>query len=576
MAKRLLADYFIAQEAIVVPNETPLENAIYVKPIMKDEEIGFNIHTGVSGTKPLSLEASTNEDLLKNGSGKYFTEEEEVLAEKQFDAPDDSEPLPIESDPNYRFGFSDVTPDNESLNSGFELDDELGEDDSSNDIDDLADLRHEDNYDVSLEHRVNDLLYLLKDIEQSRGMKRSFAMEAEKLLPGFGGGVPAGYYTEAVSATRYKVAVEEISKGIWALIGAVIAASIAAIVKIYSYFSRKDKGEEGDRSSAVEGIDVKIKVAANDVSALDETASIVQDAGRLLAHANIVLKNDNGHEYRCDSFQAIINHIFTDQERFGRAKKFLNSGDPVMNDIIHNGKYSQVAAEASSKLSLVSAAIIAKMDLIDQAIRNDLGSSSISSEMKSSHMLNQAGKPIDLVIHNRTMSMSETANYLRSVRAELVHDHANNPITFDKLFTTMASAYRARSIEHLLKQLRDAVEASATMQQRLEKMQHMTRNLAMDGTPGAATQGVGEHLRQVVFSCAKDVVGLGALASEVSYYATVLEHLAKETLGFGIEVVRKTTAEMRRNKQEIPEGWQKVVDDLKQQQKIVTQAYYRL
>lgn len=525
--------------------QAPLENAIYVRPLWNTADLGVRLGGGEDGQAALGANSLVLEDV--------------------------SIEVPPLNDQQIISGGS--------LNAGAELDGEpaLNNEDIFETpfvVGEVPELRKDIDMVVAIESQLTDLAYLLKDVSQSKGMNKSLALEAEKLMPGFGNGVPVGYYTDGLSATRYQASLEELSKGIWALIGAAIAATLAVIIKIYSYFSGKKKGEEGDASSAVDGINAQMRQAAADIGALDETASIVQDADRLLAHANIVLKNEHGHEYNCDSFQAIINNVFSDEERYGRAKKFLNTRDPILHDIINNGTYSKVSTEIGNKLSLANAAIIAKMDLIDQAIRSDLGSSSASSEMKNTRILTQAEKPLEFVVDGRTMSLRETADYLKTIRAELMEKQVSNPITFDRLFTTMAHAYQSRSVDRLLHQLSTSVAAASQMQSRLEKMQSISRTLATDGTPGAATQGVGEHLRQVLFTTARDVAGLGMLASEITYYASNLDHLAREALGFATEVVRKTSTEMRRNKQDIPEGWQKVVDRLALQQKAIMAAYY--
>lgn len=543
-------EYFVSEVQRIMMNapgyQAPLENAIYVRPIWNTTDLGERLGGGPDGQVAVGVGADGSLAVM---------EDIEILV-----PPTDGE---------------------QSLNAGNELDDDEPTLKNENFFvtpivpGQVPELRTDVDLIVAIESQLTDLIYLFKDVVKSKGMNQTFALEAEKLVPGFGGGLPVGYYTEGLSATRYAVAMEEMSKGIWALIGAAIAAALAVIVKIYSYFSGKKRGEEGDASSAVESIHAHMRAAADDIGALDETASIVQEADRLLAHANIVLKNEHGHEYNCDSFQAIINNVFSDEERYGRAKKFLNTRDPILHDIINNGAYSQASTEIGNKLSLANAAIIAKMDLIDQAIRSDLGSSSSSSELKNTRILTVAEKPLELVIGGRTMSLRETADHLKTIRAELAEKDVSHPITFDRLFTTMAHAYQSRSVDRLLHQLSTSVTAAEQMQKRLEKMQSISRTLAVDGTPGATTQGVGEHLRQVLFTTARDVAGLGMLASEINYYASNLDHLAREALGFATEVVRKTTSEMRRNKQEVPEGWLKVMDRLALQQKAITASYYR-
>jgi len=460
-----------------------------------------------------------------------------------------------------------------SLNEGFELDAEEAIE-HYNGILAMPNINFESETLIGIESHYTDLLYLLKDVNQSRGMNQSFALEARKLLPDFDKGIPVGCYTPGMSATRYKVAIEEMSKGIWALISAAIAATLAIIVKIYSYFSKKKTGKEGDGSSAVADVEAQMQAATNDISVLDETASIVQDADQLLSQANIVLKDKKGQEYKCDSFQAIIDRFFHSEERYGRAKRFLQSHDAVLNDIIHNGAYSKLTNLVSDKLSVATAAIGAKMDLLEQIIRGDMGSHSVAEELKSVSMLNKAEQVLEIVVDNRTMTLSQTADYVKGIRAKLPETSTGTPTTFDRLFSSVAHSFKERSIEHTLKQVGDSLSLIVQIQARLKKMQSVSRNLALDGTPGATTEGVGSHLRQVLFATAKDVAGLGMLMSEIVFYTTNLEHLAREVLGFAIEVVRKTTGEMRKGQVEIPQEWIDVLENLIVQQKAITGAYY--
>jgi len=139
-----------------------------------------------------------------------------------------------------------INDDNDSLNSGSELDDEV--------IIHLSNpLSVVDSFDIhenigtitALENRITDLFYLADDIERASGMNQTFAMEAEKLLDGFVTKTPIGYYSRDISATRYKVSLEEISKGIWALIAAAVAAVIVMIVKFVKWISNSTSGGSG-------------------------------------------------------------------------------------------------------------------------------------------------------------------------------------------------------------------------------------------------------------------------------------------------------------------------------------------
>lgn len=455
------------------------------------------------------------------------------------------------------------------LNDGSELEDEIVFNFPSypSDVPDVTETMQEV---ASLESRLNDLLYLASDIEQAQGMNQAFALEAEKLLPGFGG-VPIGYYTQEPSATRLKVSLEGLSAGIWALIGAATAAVIALIIKVFKYFTKKDV--EADQESAVSAVDAKAEAAEVDADAIEKVDDVVSTANRLLDDAGIILKDEHGKEFPCTSFQSVIDHLFTDDERYGRAKRFLQSTDPLFHDIVNGGEYSKLTTEIGGKLAIANATLLAKMDMIDDTIRSDLNSSSQSAEMRNTRTLDKAEHPLEITVHNRTMTLSEAADHMKSLRTGMpaVHAHA---VRFDQVFSAMARAYRTRSIKHLLKQLSASLVAAGTLEKRLQRMQEVSRNLSTDGTPGATTQEVGEHLRHVIFVAARDVAGLAMLSAEISHYAALLEHMAREAVGFAIEVVVKTTAAMRKNQQAIPKQWLEVERDLREQQKAITQAYY--
>jgi len=87
---------------------------------------------------------------------------------------------------------------------------------------------------TAMENKISDALYLYDDIIKSKGMNQSFAIEAMKVIPDFGG-VPIKYYTESTTLTRYKLAIEELSAGIWAMIAAAALAIAAMLGKFISW-----------------------------------------------------------------------------------------------------------------------------------------------------------------------------------------------------------------------------------------------------------------------------------------------------------------------------------------------------
>jgi hypothetical protein len=229
----------------------------------------------------------------------------------------------------------------------------------------------------------------------------------------------------------------------------------------------------------------------------------------------------------------------------------------------------------SERMSIVNTAMTLKFNVLDNVVRKDLGSSDVASALKNNNALDKATQPVEITVNGRTMTLLEVGDYLKQMRADVKEKHVHNPIMFDKLFTVMAKAYSSHQIERMMQQLEDLMTCIGHLSVQLEKMQSVARNLSTDGTPGAVTQDVGEHLRQVLFQASREIIAMGSIAAEIKLYFKNLQVLANHALGFGVEVVRKASTEMRKQGKDVPQGWEDVLADLMRQQKAITQGYYR-
>lgn len=140
---------------------------------------------------------------------------------------------------------------------------------------------------TSLENRIQDLIYLHDDIYKSKGMCQSFALEAEKILPGFGG-VPIGFYSKDLSATRYKAALEEITGGMWALIAAAAMALAAMIAKFIQWVfgGSSSGGSSSDQSLSDIGDDIN-----HNVEKMKEQNEIVKEIDVVLKASDPIPHN---------------------------------------------------------------------------------------------------------------------------------------------------------------------------------------------------------------------------------------------------------------------------------------------
>jgi len=438
---------------------------------------------------------------------------------------------------------------------------------------------------AALESQLQDLLYLENDLLQAGGMNKHFAMEAQKVIPNFGG-VPMGYYTEATTATRYKVSLEELSRGVWAAIAAGVAVVIAAIGKfIFWMMGRRNKGDSTPSSGEVTNADVKAAVqSAKEMPAEVKAMAKSMDVGQkavvkaegMLSNNPLTLKNEHGKEYTVHSFQDIINNVFTDQERYGRAKQFFDNRDAYTHDIINGGEFSKKMAALSQSMGAVSSALSIKAETVEGVIRRDLGSHSVSDEMKNNSTLTTVGKVIEVTLMGRTMTLRELADHLSDERKELREKTITNPIMFDKLFSTMHKTYESHTIDTIMREAGSLIECLDAVRTRLEKMKGASRNLSTDGVPGALTQDVGEKIRQTLSSLQEEVIALSMIAAEITLFFRTLETLANHALGFGVEVVRKCSQLMKAQKQDIPDGWKEVLEELNEQHKAITAGYFSL
>lgn len=100
------------------------------------------------------------------------------------------------------------------LNEGMELEDEIDSDPTLSFT--LVETDPEVANAIATENRITDLKYLIQDIEKSSGINQALALEAQRIAPEFFKS-PIGYFTKELSATRYKVSLEELNNGLLVL-----------------------------------------------------------------------------------------------------------------------------------------------------------------------------------------------------------------------------------------------------------------------------------------------------------------------------------------------------------------------
>lgn len=187
----------------------------------------------------------------------------------------------------------------ESLNAGLELDDDDGpaqkaptpiEADGQTPAPELPDpveLSHPESDLIALEAALQDLIYLSDDLAKAGGMSRAIAVEAQKIIPEFGG-VPLGYYTELPSATRYQTslesvqsAVKETASKIWEAIKKICATIREHLKKFVAWLKSHLKADPATVMKDHEEISHKLHAVYGSLERVQSALALDQGVGSL-------------------------------------------------------------------------------------------------------------------------------------------------------------------------------------------------------------------------------------------------------------------------------------------------------
>lgn len=442
-----------------------------------------------------------------------------------------------------------------SLNAGAELDDELANAGPPHEelfgdftAGEVPDLKKDVVLIQALEAQLQDLTYLRDDLVRARGMNQSFALEAQRLLPGFDGDAPLGFYTAETSATRYHVSLEEVSRGIWVAIAAIAAALVAALVKLIQWI--------GSRRSTSSGPDVA-QQAKDNLAKLDETHQRTEEIKQAISSGHTTTLNKDGEPEKLITMTSLIEDTWTDQTRYEKALKFLRLEDPILRDIVLGGSYSQTAHELMHGFGAVAATLETKIRELDKIAKIDRNSFRESDRLANAHVLEIIGRPVQLRLHGRECSLIEAADRLAATRVA-IKDSAQHQqeLTFDHMVQAVVGAYRTADLAKFFQEQAYIAGVFARMKDTLEHVKNTVGDLSKDGQVSHNTEGMGGLIREVLMAVSKDVSGYDRLYSELKGYGTHLDLLATQTIGFANELEAQLFAMARRGQIKLPEGWQ--------------------
>lgn len=472
---------------------------------------------------------------------------------------------------------SDLTALDGGLNAGSELDDEPRpmEEYQPPSEPGVQEVQQEL---LSLENRIHDLLYLHHDIAATGGMSKDFAMEAQKLLPGFGG-VPLGYYTNTPTITRYRTSMEEIGKGVWALIIAGVVAVIALITKLVMWLSGKKSSSSDARAGAPlarEALQSRRENVKQAVQLLHEAEAAVRQSDSAFARLNLSLTNDEGVSKVCTSFDQAIEHLLVDQERYARTLKLLRDPQPIWMDILTHGSYAHAMWSLRDVVKPLGQVFHARISALKDVVRRDLNSGGETSAQMSNHsaLKGALADPVKVPWKHNHATLVEVVSDLTAIEAQVKAEHSSSsPLTFDRIFGSVLHAYQTLDAGQFLQVIIDTVPMITEMQGELDKVESVLRDLTADGAPGAVSQDIGPLLRQAVQTTGQELIAFSRMVAAFNSYLSVLDHMGREAAGVGKELIRKITASMHKSGQEVPPEWQEIANKVNAELKLVTKVY---
>ena len=113
------------------------------------------------------------------------------------------------------------------------------------------------------EYRYNDLLFdkmqkVMDNIRNMKGINKTIALEAIRVYDDLN--IRVNKFTDEISTVNYSAAMEEMSKGMMALIAAGIAAFIAMIWKIIGFLTDEPSGSTSGYGGGGGGGNIKNKI----------------------------------------------------------------------------------------------------------------------------------------------------------------------------------------------------------------------------------------------------------------------------------------------------------------------------
>lgn len=389
------------------------------------------------------------------------------------------------------------------------------------------------------ETALEDLKYLIEDIKRNHGMSQSFAIEAERISPGFiNEKTPVGYYSASPSATRYKVSLEGLFAKVWEFVKAALQKIRDTFMKVVYWVLqiKNGSGKESDeelKAKAQREAELEERFAAALEKALLKMANATVEVANGVAHG--VQVNASGQETRQFSdMDRLIGEVIGGAQQSEAIRNFMQTGDPIFADLVTHGPLSSTMSSTNKALSQSLLVLQEKTQLLSMTLIALVSGQSDTAKVTAPANIRRLSEPNEVKVNGEPMTLGDYANMLSELRATTEGIKHDKLFEFQDVFTLLANTMTRRNLGEIDAFVEVANLALIDVRAALNKAIDLLEKAP--GQTHTAETNIDWH--QAIHGLQEDMAGLTKVLLEVEQYRTKLKLMVAAVTAFGQEVAK--------------------------------------
>ena len=390
---------------------------------------------------------------------------------------------------------------------------------------------------LALEAQIDKLLVLADNIKKADGMTKSFALEAETMIPGFNDGKPSAYYTVLPSFFEYKVSMEAISKTIWGGILTAVAAAALIIYKFYRWLFPKKSDKDTNAGDVV--------ATAETVS---KTVDSAPDVTKINTELNAAYMEDSVKKTKpFNSIDELINDYVKHVDDDNIVSVMLGERNPLIHDILNDGEYSATMSRAEANLQSVMhivAGIDERLTMLLDAVKliettspahsKSLMQNAFDGIMGKLSTKTDAIKKIKFNASRSNIILAELAKDMVETRERVLGKTTSGNISFTKLNEKFIAGIKRSKINSLLNDIVKADKTLDMLNSNMEKVDQEIKKVKEVSDPellelARALSSAFSEVRMDIFNCLsfiKEIVKYGKTVVTIKAHVKTVQMVA--------------------------------------------------